>query len=292
MRPVRKFWLRNAVGEQIDLNGAEGIWATDPTGLGVQLNPSWGNLTSGFFTVLEDQYEPQQPVGLTLKLTRRGRVYDDYHALAGWLAAAGDGLLLLYQPPGGSVYWRSVSLQYLKKGETDRLGWLSCPLSLLPRTPWYLPSEAGADVAEQSADVMRYGWRCGEARYAASHAASYAAVLQPGGDMPGVIRIRFAGTAVSPVITLTGLATGTLYGRLIIDAELQTGDVLEYSSAVQDSYVRILRGGSVIELDNALDPTEEPFFRLPLSEPCTLQISGASIDGSARVSVSYLYRTV
>lgn len=290
-KAVRKFWLRRADGAMIDLNGAAGIWATEPTGLGVELAPSYGNLTYGFFQVLQDQYEPQTAVGLRLVFTSQDP-YKAYHDLSAWISAAGDGLLLLYQPPGGSVYYRRVRLQYLKKEELDKVGWLIVPASFLPSTPWYLPSSAPADIGADSADLMRYAWRYGSARYGTSHAAAYAATLQPMGDLPAVLRLTFTGTATTPVITLTGLATGTVYGRVVIDTTLQAGDRLEYSSAVNDSYLRVVRGGEIISLDNALDPTADPYFRMPVSEPCTLQISGQAIDGTAAVSVSYLFRTV
>ena len=57
-REYRKFYLQNAAGARLDLNGAQGIWATAPTGLGIQLAPAFGSLQQGFFRLLDDSAEP------------------------------------------------------------------------------------------------------------------------------------------------------------------------------------------------------------------------------------------
>ena len=290
---IRKFYLQDAAGERIDLNGAAGIYATDPTGLGEELAPNYGDLNSGFFMVLSDEAEPQTSVGLTINFTRRATAYEQYSELARWISAAGDGLLLLYAPHGATIYYRRVRLQYLKKTERNGVGWLECPAAFKPITPWYLPTSAPASMGSLAADAMRYDqFRYDQARYVGSHAPTYAAQLQPAGDIPGGLEIRFSGTADNPVLTLSGLATGKVYGVCAIGQSLVAGDVLEYSSSPRDSYCRVIRGGSVVPLDGYLDPSTDPFIRMPLTEPCLLQLTGTSISGSAEVRVNYFFRTV
>ena len=291
---IRKFYLQNAAGERIDLNGAEGIWATDPSGLGEELSPVWGNLNGGFFMVLSDEAEPQTPVGLVIKFTRRATAYAQFQSLARWISAAGTDLLLLYAPYGSTVYYRRVRLQYLKKEERNSVGWLECPAAFRPSTPWYLPTSAPASMDVPGQDAMRYdsGFRYGSARYLGSHAATYTAVFQPAGDIPGGVELTFLGEAVNPVLTLTGLSTGTVYGRCEISRTLQAGDELRYSSSPRDSYCRLIRSGQVTDLDDDLDPAADPYFRMPLTEACSLALTAQSIDGAAQARVNYYYRTV
>ena len=47
------------------------------------------------------------------------------------------------------------------------------------------------------------------------------------------------------------------------------------------------------DLLSKIDLDGEPFFRLPLTEPCTLTIAAqAAISGAADVEVFYYYRSV
>ena len=294
MRDIRKFYLQNAAGARIDLNGVEGIYATDPSGLGEELSPTYGNLTRGFFSVLADAAEPQNPVGLTINFTRRATAYAQYQDLARWIAAAGDGLLLLYTPYGTTVYYRRVRLKSLKKTERNGVGWLACPAAFTPLSPWYRPTAVQATMGAEDANAMRYdsNFRYDQARYFGSHSPTYSALNQPAGDIPGSIELSFVGTATNPAITLNGLETGTVYGRCAIAQSILSGDELQYSSSPRDSYCRILRSGSLISLDNALDPSTDPFISVPLGEPCVLTMSGTAIDGTAQLKINYYYRTI
>ena len=291
-REYRKLFLQNAAGDRIDLNGAQGIYAADLTGLGVTLAPVYGNLQRGFFTVLDDRSKPQTAAGMTLIFTRRDQAYQDYQELTRWIAAAGDGLRLVYRPWGSTDYYRRVVLSYVRKTEKTNVGWLRCPTEWKPLTPWYLPTAVQISMTPETAATMRYAFRYGTARYAASHAPAYAATLQPSGDQAAGIRLTFAGEAIRPVLTLTGLETGTVHGRVVLDVELETGDELQFSSVPGDAYWRLISAGETTELDDILDPGEDPFPMLPLSEPCTLQLTGQTIDGSAAVSLAYYFDTV
>ena len=85
----RKFYFRNGKGEQIPLNGENGIYASNPSGLGVDRSRTYADLGGGFFSVTYDASLPMQTPGFKLIFTRRHRQYEDYQALIRWLAAAG-----------------------------------------------------------------------------------------------------------------------------------------------------------------------------------------------------------
>ena len=69
---------------------------------------------------------------------------------------------------------------------------------------------------------------------------------------------------------------------------------LLFSTDYLDSYVRKLSASGVAtDLLSKIDLDGEPFFRLPLTEPCTLTIAAqAAISGAADVEVFYYYRSV
>ena len=104
----------------------------------------------------------------------------------------------------------------------------------------------------------------------------------------------FRSRAASPVISLTGQLTGKLYGACRISDTIAAGETLLFSTDYLDSYVRKLSAAGVqTDLLSKIDLDGEPFFRLPLTEPCTLTIAAqAAISGAADVKVFYYYRSV
>ncbi len=289
---IRKLWLQNAAGERIDLNGAEGVYATDLAGFGAQASDSYGDLGRGFFANV-DSRRAQAVLGFEITFTRRSTAYEQYLSLSQWIAAAGAGLLLLYKPPGMSTYYRRVELSRITKTEKNRVGWLEAPVEFKPLTPWYLPAATAAAAGEIPEDALRYGLsRYGGGRYLGSHAPAWGARIDPMGDEPASFAVTFRGAAEGLAISLTGLSTGTLYGRCEIDYDTQAGDVLEYSSAPRDSYCRLHRGSSVIDLEGTLDLAGEPYIRMPVSESCLLQLSAAEMSGAAEIRTSYYFSTV
>ena len=120
----RKFYFRNGKGEQIPLNGENGIYASNPTGLGVDRSRTYADLGGGVFSVTYDASLPMQTPGFKLIFTRRHRQYEDYQNLIRWLAAAGDGLRLVYVPYGGTAYHRKVLIRKITKTDLTRVtGW-------------------------------------------------------------------------------------------------------------------------------------------------------------------------
>lgn len=294
MRPIRSFALINAVGDRYDLNGADGIYASDPTGLGLSLSPVMGDVGRGFFAILSDESEPQLPCGFTVTFTDRANAYDQYFALARWLAAAGDALLLAYAPTPETEYLRSVSVTRISKSEKDQVGWLPVGVELRPRTPWYLPTPLDVPVEDQSDKLLRFPWRMDRARYDLTDRSRFSAELPPGGDVPAAIRFVYSGSAVAdPELTLTGLLTGTVYGRCVIHTSLAADETLDYFSGYLTGHVRkITATGAVVDLTDALDPANDNYMRLPVAEPASLAFAVNGQPGRATAEVDYFFRTV
>lgn len=286
----RKFYLQNAQGARFDLNGRDGVYASDPSGLGIARDPGFISLGSGFFRRVQDS-DPQRAPGFLVTFTRRATAYEQYQDFVRYIGAAGDDLILVYKPYGTTEYYRDVILTVLEKTELSRVGWLECSCEVKALTPWYLPRTYSVALSEQATTAMRYAFRYGSARYGAGRAPAFAATLQPEGDIPAGLVLSFDIVAVNPALTLVGLSTGTVYGRCEIEYTFVAGDVLEWSSEPDDGYCRLIRAGDTVDLSGALDMTAEPFFQMPVTEPCLLRLTGSGLTGEGSLSVSYYYRS-
>ena len=59
---MRKFYIENGLGSRQSLNGEKGIFLSNPTGLGVNLSPSFADLHKGFFRPISGDSEPQSTI--------------------------------------------------------------------------------------------------------------------------------------------------------------------------------------------------------------------------------------
>lgn len=291
---MRKFFLENETGVRWDLNGKTGVRLSNPAGLGVKLNNQYADLENGFFKNIGSKAEPQGSVVADVVFTKKA--YETYRSFLNWISAARE-LMLIYSPYEPLEFYRRVELQYLTKGELGAAKWLTTPISLACLTPWYLPTALRIALTKQSETAMRYPFTYNAGlRYGTSSIGSYAADIAPDGHLPASLRFVYKGAATNPVITLTGAASGKIYGRCIISAVLSEDDTIEMLTSPRDGFIRkISADGTETDLidTNVVDITEDPFLRIPLEESCHLQLSADdALSGNAEVQVYYYYRSV
>lgn len=288
-----KFYLQNETGERKSLCVDSPITLVKPEGLGIELSQTCVDLDDGFFSV-SDESTPQNPI--TADLMFRETAYETYRDFINWISEAKE-LFFVYSPYGSAEFYRRVVVTYLKKTVRGKGGWLSAGVSFKPLTPWYLPTAPRISLTKQTETAMRYPFTYNaDLRYGTSSIGSYAADIAPDGHLPASLRFMYKGAAKNPVITLTGAASGKIYGRCIIDAVLSDNDTIELFSSPRDGYIRkIAADGTETDLidSNAVDITEDPFLRIPLEESCHLQLTAdEALSGSAEVQVYYYYRSV
>lgn len=291
---MRKFYLENEAGVRWDLNGKTGARISNPAGLGVKLNNQYADLENGFFKNIGSKAEPQGSVVADVVFTKKA--YETYRSFLSWISEARE-LILIYSPYEPLEFYRRVELQYLTKGELGAAKWLTTPISLACLTPWYLPTALRIALTKQSETAMRYPFTYNTGlRYGTSSIGSYAADIAPDGHLPASLRFVYKGAATNPVITLTGAASGKIYGRCIISDVLSEEDTIEMLTSPRDGFIRkISADGTEKDLidTNAVDITEDPFLRIPLEESCHLQLSADdALSGNAEVQVYYYYRSV
>ena len=293
MRSIRKLYFQNAAGERRGLNGENGIFATDLSGFGYTLAPGFADLGHGFFSPVDDDHVPQHSLAFTLVLTRSA--YTAHQSLVDWIAAAGT-LTVIYNPTGRQEYSRDVSVNFLQKGELEGPGWLRIPCSFLCHTPWYLPRPTALSMSSSGGNnTTRYSYRYTKnLRYGADSAAAIRATIAGTGHIPGALRLTFRGAVTNPQIRLTGNISGRTHGVCRLSAILTETDTLIFSTRYRDSYVkRINAEGQETDLLDALDLSLEPFFRIPVNEPCTLSVEAdTAFSARAELLVYYYFRSV
>lgn len=293
MRSIRKISLQNAAGERFELNGKDGVYASNLEGFGFSLSPDFADLSRGFFQPISTEFEPQQPVPFTVTFTKNP--YQTFRRFVDWLAAAG-ALTIVYQPYGNVEYYRDVTVNSVQKGELSIVRWLEVPCSFLCLTPWYLPAPTLLTLEASAAEsIKRYPYRYTEdLRYGSDSTAALSGTIAASGHIPGAVEISYSGTIVNPRIRLTGNISGKVYGTCAVAVTLEPSDTLKFSTKYEKSCVsKISAGGAETDLLDELDLIQEPFFHIPVDEPCTLTIESDSlISGKAQVRVYYYFRSV
>ena len=290
---IRKLFFQNAAGQRWGLNGDRGVYASNLSGFGFTLSPSYADLSRGFFVPVSDEAEPQNTLAFTLTFTRNP--YETYEALVNWLAAAGT-ITIVYNPAGKREFCRDVSVNFLQKGEKNASGWLEVPCSFFCNTPWYLPSPTTLFLGTAGEDNQkRYDYRyTADLRYGQNSSGALSGIIAGAGHIPGSLELTYHGAITNPKIRLVGNISGKTYGLCSVEAVLSVSDIFKFSSRYENSCVkRIAAGGGETDLLDALDLSSTPFFHIPVDEPCTVSIEAdTAFTGSADLLIYYYYRSV
>lgn len=293
MKNIRKLAFRNAAGERWGLNGEKSVYASNLSGFGFTLAPTYADLSRGFFVPVSDEAEPQATIPFTLTFTKNP--YETYQKLVDWLAAAGT-VTIIYNPTGKQEYCRDVSVNFLQKGELTKVGWLEVPCSFFCNTPWYLPSPTSLGLKNSSTGARRrYSYRYStDLRYGSDSAASLSGTIAGAGHVPGSLELTYHGAVTNPKIKLVGNISGKTYGICSIAAVLAASDTLKFSTRYENSYVkRVSAAGVETDLLDSLDLSTTPFWHIPVDEPCTVSIeAGAAFSGTAELLIYYYFRSV
>ena len=282
---MRKFFIRDGVGAEYPLNGEQFIWLLNPSGLGVSFANSYSDIKQGFFAPLKNDQWQTQSIVCDFGFVKSA--YSTYRTFINWLLMAKE-LIIVYQPFGSDRFYRKVKLDYVEKTELMNGVWLSTPASFTCLTPWYKPSTMSVTIQDEDSGAMVYPFTYDASLvYASSYNGAYGAKLTPSGHLPAAITLNYTGAVVNPILVLEGESSGTEYGRCQINVSASSS--VDFSSLYADSYVMV----DGADASDYVSPAYDPFFHLPLDEPCILKIlSGSAMTGTAEASVYYYYRSV
>ena len=84
---MRKFYIENEIGSRLPLNGEQGIFLSNPAGLGLTLPANYADIHKGFFRDISGESEPQ--ITITGDLVFIGEnAYADYRSFVDWCSAS------------------------------------------------------------------------------------------------------------------------------------------------------------------------------------------------------------
>ena len=159
---LRKFWLENETGDAIPLNGEQGIWLLNVTGLGMSTNSSFANYGNGFYKPVEKDKDPQQTNAGDLYFIDSKDPYMAYRRFADWITQSSE--LILVYAPSSTQYRRKVQFSSITKEELLTQECIKCPVAFYGLTPWYKITELviSVDGVEETdspyiVDVSRVG---------------------------------------------------------------------------------------------------------------------------------------
>lgn len=319
---MRKFYLEDQKGERIPLNNETGIFLYEPEGLGVEYSHDYGESGSGFFIRIKNGisqletsftlvFEPGEMlvkydgsraiageaiagiaiVGDVPEITIESP-YERYKKFLDWIYKA-EELYFIYCPYGRNEYYKRIEFRSIEKTEYDKYGSLQPKVTIVPLTPWYLSSPIYINFGEESENAMRFTYTYDSELVYGIGSQDYTAEVTNTGHTPSAIKLIFEGQVNNPVFTLRGSATRKIYGQCKITGEFSPTDRIEFSTAEQDSYVKkIDRFDAETDLIDSVDITTNPFFRIPVTEPCEVIISGEDLLGTVSMTQYVYYRGV
>lgn len=288
---MRLFYLQNESGIRIPLNNETGIFLTEPEGLGLEFGDTFADIGEGFFRMVSKKHT-QKVISAKLNFTKD--CYLSYNNFTNWCVQAKQ-LYFIYKP-SLTEYYIHVEIESFEKTEINKFGYLSCALKLKYLSPWYIPFPTSFSTIGLGNRAFRWNVsRFGNGDMLSGMAGeSYSVEIQPGGHLPGAIKLKYVGRASNPSFTLIGAESGIEYGKCLINKEFPDQSTIELSTMYEDSYVKsydLIRNET--NLLQYLDLTHEPFFKVPLNERCILKIEDdGSLNGQLSGFIYFYYRSV
>lgn len=290
---MRRFYIENDIGSRFPLNGEQGIFLSNPAGLGMTKPSEFADIHYGFFREISRNNEPQSTITCDLVFIGEN-AYADYRSFVDWCNGS-TSLHLIYMPYGTTEFRRDVYINYLTKTELTDTRWLTVPASMACLSPWYRAAPTSMSMSTESGYVLKYPFSyTSDLIYSSSSAGSMAADIPAGGHIPAAFELTYKGSIINPKITLKGSTTNKVYGICSLNATLCSNQSFTVSTFYGKCRVEITNtDGTTIDALNSVDLSYEPFPRIPITEDCVLLMGADSdIEGTATVRVYYYYRSV
>ena len=144
---MRKFYIENEIGSRLPLNGEQGIFLSNPAGLGMTMPSDFADIHNGFFREISKNTEPQSTITGDLVFIGEN-AYADYRSFVDWCSCSAS-LHLIYKPYGNTEFYRDVYISYLTKTELTDTRWLTVPASFACLSPWYRAAPTNMSMSIQ-----------------------------------------------------------------------------------------------------------------------------------------------
>lgn len=232
-------------GVKHKLNGEDGVWFTNPEGLGMDLTPATVNLRNGFFNKTAIDNIPQHTINGEFVFTPRvingtrlpaDDVYFDFCSKLTTTASYEFG----YTPDTAlaSVEYRvRVTIDYVSKGDGSG-DWIYCPVGFTVLTPWYTTKTVNLPLTLKEGDTNIYF-------------ADVPVVSNAGAAF--VLTATGGGTPLS--VSIGEKDTDNVLGMFVLEPNSQISNIgtFEYSNLPDNSYAKYTYtnaiSGDTVEID-------------------------------------------
>lgn len=286
---MRQFYFVNDDGQRYQLqNSTNKTFLWQPSGLGFQYLNEYAE-SDGFFFEMSSAIAQLPKTGVLV--FHGADPYGEYKMLMDYLAKS-QNLKLAYAPKS-SWYYIDIDIESIEKSEIQLDGTLQCAISMLPKTPIYLPYELNIDLSgDLGTSIKQYDYKYD---YVYSNTAVAGEIeFEIPAQMNSGLEITIPGEISAPVMEF--YANGEQIGEIDLSSiSVQVGEYVRYSSIPLTAGIYLYSGGVETDITaqiglNADYPT---FFLLPPNVTIKAVLQADTITGtSASLKVYEYFRTV
>ena len=287
---MRQFYLINADGQKYNLiNDMTRAFLWQPSGLGFQYDKDYME-SEGFFFEMNSAVSQTAKTGVLVFFKDP---YTQYKAFMDYISSS-EGLRLAYSPKGNTWYYVDIDIEYVEKSEIEENGTLQCSISMLPKTPMYLPYELNIDLSgDLGSGIKQYGG----VNYAYKYDYTYSNTAVAGeiefeipAQMDSGLEITIYGAISSPVMEF--YASGSKIGEIDLSSiSVLAGDYVKYSSVPTSAGIYQSVSGVVDDITEqiGLNADYPSFFLLPPNQTIKAVLQADILTGTSASIKVYEY---
>lgn len=287
---MRQFYLINADGQKYNLiNDMTRAFLWQPSGLGFQYDKEYME-SDGFFFEMNSAVSQTAKTGVLVFFKDP---YTQYKAFMDYISSS-EGLRLAYSPKGNTWYYVDIDIEYVEKSEIEENGTLQCSISMLPKTPMYLPYELNIDLSgDLGTSIKQYGG----VNYAYKYDYTYSNTAVAGeiefeipAQMDSGLEITIYGAISSPVMEF--YASGSKIGEIDLSSiSVLAGDYVKYSSVPTSAGIYQSVSGVVDDITEqiGLNADYPSFFLLPPNQTIKAILQADVLTGTSASIKVYEY---
>ena len=287
---MRQFYLINADGQKYNLiNDMTRAFLWQPSGLGFQYDKEYME-SDGFFFEMNSAVSQTAKTGVLVFFKDP---YTQYKAFMDYISSS-EGLRLAYSPKGNTWYYVDIDIEYVEKSEIEENGTLQCAISMLPKTPMYLPYELNIDLSgDLGSSIKQYGGLS----YAYKYDYTYSNTAVAGeiefeipAQMDSGLEITIYGAISSPVMEF--YASGEKIGEIDLSSiSVLAGDYVKYSSIPTSAGIYQSVSGVVDDITEqiGLNADYPSFFLLPPNQTIKAVLQADVLTGTSASIKVYEY---
>ena len=287
---MRQFYLINADGQKYNLiNDMTRAFLWQPSGLGFQYDKEYME-SEGFFFEMNSAVSQTAKTGVLVFFKDP---YTQYKAFMDYISSS-EGLRLAYSPKGNTWYYVDIDIEYVEKSEIEENGTLQCSISMLPKTPMYLPYELNIDLSgDLGSSIKQYGG----VNYAYKYDYTYSNTAVAGeiefeipAQMDSGLEITIYGAISSPVMEF--YASGEKIGEIDLSSiSVLAGDYVKYSSIPTSAGIYQSVSGVVDDITEqiGLNADYPSFFLLPPNQTIKAVLQADVLTGTSASIKVYEY---